>query len=342
MGDRFIGRAAFWIAFAYVGFLSAIILADYVIAWKFGNDFGVYWRTANSPVELAYRSPEWFPFPYAPTMLFWIQPLGWIPKWPAYFLFVASSLAAFIWAVRPYLSKAAIALSLITPPLVRGSFTGQVSTFLAALTIWACGTSSRVQAGAAFGVIVTIKPQLVIMAPLMFVLNRDLRALMSFGATALTVALLSLFFFGPERWPEWLASLNGFHSKVVGTRIIEIGATPFLIAERLGLNPFAFLSMGVAAGSVLVYLCRDSEPLEQAAAITLGSVMASPYALSYDFAAVVPFLALMVTRGRIFASLSIGVALQPIPLVLSTYELLRGKLRQRRSAGDSSLDAAPQ
>lgn len=324
MRGKTIERAAPVIAFAYCAAMSAIILFDYVLAWKFGNDFGVYWRTANQPVELAYRSAEWFPFPYAPTMLLWISPLGFVPKWLAYFLFVGLSIAAFVATCRPYLSKATISLCLISPPIIRAAFTGQVSIVLAAMTIWACGTGNRLAAGITFGAIASIKPQLVVMAPLMFILNRDWRAVMASAAAFAAIVLLS-FAFGFERWPEWLASIDHFHGKVVGTRIIEVGVTPALVAERLGLLPLPFIILGIIVGAATVSLCRNAPPLEKAAAITLGSLMASPYALAYDLAAAVPFVALCAMNGRILAALGLGAAANPLPLIVSTYELVRAQ-----------------
>lgn len=180
MGSAFvrqaIGKASLPVAFISCALMSVALLVGYYGAWKFGNDFGVYWRTANNPVELAY-SPGWlYPFPYAPTMLLWVSPLSLVPKWPAFFAFIICSAAAFVFACRPYLPKAAIALILITSPFLRGMFTGQVCAILAALMLWACGSKNRIAAGIAFGVIASIKPQLVLMAPLMLALNRDWRA----------------------------------------------------------------------------------------------------------------------------------------------------------------------
>src|SRR5207342_2610094 len=92
------------IVFAFVMSLAmvAVMAVDYVHAAKFGNYFGVYWRTANHR-DLAY-APVWkYPFPYAPTMFLWISPLGFVAMWPAFILFCVASCAAFVAAVRPYL-----------------------------------------------------------------------------------------------------------------------------------------------------------------------------------------------------------------------------------------------
>jgi len=318
-----VGKAAPPIAIIFCIGMSACLFAGYVRAERFGNDFGVYWRAANQSIETIYFWQGRFPFPYAPTMLLWVEPLSLIPKWPAYFMFVAASAAAFILAYRPYVCRSAIALALVSPPFMRGMFTGQVCAVLAALLVWASGAKNRIGAGIAFGVIASVKPQLVIMAPLMLALNRDWRAFASAGVTFLAAALLSVLIFGAERWPEWIASMGHFHGSVVNTGVIGVGITPAMWAERFGYPPLAFMLAGTLAGAATVYLCRSLGPLERSTAVAAGSLMAAPYALVYDLTPVVPLLALLVIRGRIWAALALASPWHPLPLAITVYELLR-------------------
>lgn len=328
-------KAAIPFAIILCTFYSGKIFLNYLEFGKFSNDFGVYWRTANQSVELAYLWRGRFPFPYAPTMLLWISPLAWIPKWPAYLLFVAISTAAFALACRPYLPKAAIALAVISPPFARGMFTGQVSVALAALMIWACGTTNRVGAGIAFGLAASVKPQLVIMAPLMLALNRDWRAFGAAAATFIVTIIMSLSIFGVARWPEWIASMDHFHHAVADTNVINIGVSPATFAERLGYPPLPFMIFGCLGGAAIVYLCRNRSPLEQASAITLSSLLAAPYSLAYDLVGVMPLLALAVFQGRILAAVGMASSLHPLPLAISTFELLTRKARDSDDEEDS-------
>lgn len=321
---------------------TALIFDNYFEYSKFSNDFSVYWRAANQPLEQVYFWKGRFPFPYAPTMLLWISPLSVIPKWPAYFLFGGISVTAFVLACRPYLPKAAIALAMISPPFVRGIFTGQVCALLGALLIWACGTRNRLAAGIALGIIATIKPQLVLMAPLMLALNKDWRAWWSALGAFLFIVLLSLVIFGPARWPEWAGSMDHFRSALIETRAIRIGVSPAAVAERFGYPPLPFLFLGTLGGALIVYLCRFAEALEKAAAIALGSILAAPYALAYDLTPIMPLLALAVFRGRILAAFGMGYPTPPIPVIISVYELLSSS-GTRRSAPQSQhpLHSAP-
>lgn len=327
---RVVGASALPIAVFMCLVMAGTMAADYFSASKYANDFSVYWRTANQPVEQAYSWTGRFPFPYAPTMLPWIAPLGFIPKWPAYFLFIGMSAVALVWSIRPYLSKGAIALCLISPPFVRGMFTGQVSALLSAALIWTCGTPNRLAAGITLGCVASIKPQLVIMAPLMLALNRDWRAFISAGAAFAGILLLTLALYGPARWPEWVASMPHFQRMVMETNVANNVVSLAAIAVRFDLPPIPFMLLGTVVGALLTYLCRDAEPLEKATAIALGSILAAPYALTYDITAIVPFLALAIIRGRIMAVFGLVPVLQPLPAIVSTYELVRGKLPQRR------------
>jgi len=321
--QRVTGRAAPPLAFLFCALVSAAIFLNYYVAHKFGNDFGVYWRAANQPADLVYFWKGRYPFPYAPTMLLWIAPLSLVPKWPAFFLFTALSVTAYVLACRPYLPKAAIVLSLISPAFVRGLFTGQVCAVMAALLLWACATSNRLAAGLALGVIASIKPQLVLMAPLMLAFNRDWRAFAAAGTSFLFILLLSFAVFGPDRWPEWISSMDHFHHAVSKMGLLTLGVTPAMIAERFGLPPLPFMILGTVAGAGLLYMCRSVDPLAKSAAIVIASLMAAPYALAYDLASVVPFLALAVLGGRIWSVLAITAIFHPIPLIVATWELLR-------------------
>lgn len=307
-------------------FYSAVLARNYAFFSKFSNDFGVYWRAANQQVEQVYFWAGDFPFPYMPTMLLWTSPLELVPKWPAYFLFIICSAAAFIIACRPYLNKPQIALALISPPLSRGFYTGQVCALLTAMLIWACGARNRIAAGVAFGIIASIKPQFVIMAPLMLALNRDWKAFAAAAVSFAGTVLLSLALFGAARWSEWFASLSHFRSVLIDNEVINIAITPASIAERNGLPPLPFMLGGGAVGAVIVYLCRDAEPLEKASAIALGSLLAAPYALEYDLTALVPLLVLSIWRGNFFAVPALSVMIAPLALIVSAIELTWRKL----------------
>lgn len=307
------------------------LLGAWLYVGAIGTDFSVYWRTANTPVDWAYWAGYKYPFPYAPTMLLWIAPLKLAPMWPAFALWVILSGCAMVWAVQPYLTRQETTLLMFSPPLVNGLATGQVSAFLAALMLWGSGTPSRYLAGVAFGMVASIKPQLVLLAPLMFGLNKDWKAIAGSAATFAAIVLLALLVFGPVRWVEWVGSMGNFRYVLNDHYIIAASPTLAGQAEWWGLNPTPFLVLGIALGIGLVIACRNAPPLEKCAAITGGSILAAPYALAYDLAGVMPFIVWCIFRNRVPAALAFLGALHPLPIIAAACELLRRVRNVRQS-----------
>lgn len=147
--------------------------------------------------------------------------------------------------------------------------------------------------------------------------------------------------YGPDRWSEWLASMDHFHNLVSTTPIISIGVTPATVAESFGLNPLPFLVAGAVAGGALVYLCREMGALEKATSIGAGSLLASPYALAYDLVVVMPFIAAAVARGRLLGFIALAAMLNPLPLVVAAYELVRPRFPARKSRPSSLPSGLP-
>ncbi len=294
---------------------------------ELGLDFSVYWRAANEPLAEVYRPRPVLNFPYAPTMLLWIVPLSWFPLWAAYSAWVVVSASAFIQSCRSHLTNREIGLALISFPMVYCLLNGQVSAFLTALLIWACGARNRIAAGIAFAVIASIKPQFVLLAPLMLLATRDWRAIGSSTLALAAIVAISLGAFGSETWEQWFASFDHFQEIVIKNGVLTVAVTPAAAAQLWGLPPLPFMVVGAALGSWLVVRCRGHAPLLQATAIGAGSLLSSPYAIMYDLVVVVPFLAWSVFRGSMLSALVISSvvswSLNLLPLLAAAYGLAR-------------------
>jgi hypothetical protein len=306
-------------------FGSIGLLVWFGISGTFATDFSVYWRTANEPLAMAYVPRDELPFPYAPTMLLWIKPLSVLPMWPAFAMWVMISTYCLAKTCRVHLSVNETWLVLAGPILVYGLATGQVSPILAAILLWSCSKTNRLAAGLGLAVIASIKPQLVLLAPLFLLARRDWLAFGSAALGFLALVLASILAFGLPLWFEWLASLNNFHRVLLEQSVLGVAVTPAAAAEHWHLPALPFLLGGLALGSWLVIRCRNFGPLETSAAIATGSLMAAPYALTYDLAALTPFLVAAIYRGSIPAAIALGGALHPIPLALTFFQLIGGK-----------------
>jgi hypothetical protein len=327
MFDRVISgaamRAALIIAIMVCGFKAFILYFAYSTIDGFANDFVVYWDTANRPISLAYEQRPRYPFPYMPTMLLWLQPLSLVPVFPAYVAWVAISALTFTWATRKYLTMGQNLLALISRPVIFCLMTGQVSVFLAAIMLTAFGTNRKYWAGIGLGIIASIKPQLVLLAPLLLLLRRDFDIIVAAGATFTAIVLVALLAFGIDPWLDWLASLDNFRHILNTTQILRSGASPAGQAEWAGFPAWPFLIFGVAFGSWLIYRCRNLGPLETTAAVTAASICATPYAMVYDLAAVVPFLVVTIFRNRLTSVVALAFSAPPLPVLIAAFELLR-------------------
>lgn len=310
--------------------ISVVIAASQILKFwqldRFGTDFGMYWRVANGPLSMAYFPFEDLPFPYLPTMMLWIEPLAWIPLWPAYFTWLGLSTVALCLACRRVgLTRAMIALILISPPLISTWFTGQVTAILTAALLWACATSNRLAAGVALGIIASIKPQFVILAPLLLILQQDWRAFCASAVTFTLAVASSIIAFGLDTWFVWFASLDHLHANMLKYNLLQFAVTPASSAEFRGLPPLPFLLLGAALGIWLAVKCRKGSPLIVATAVGGGSLLASPYGLINDLAVVVPFLAWSAFRGSFTAAVALSGALNPLPLGLAAWRLLNSR-----------------
>jgi len=297
------------------------LLHRFVIDDSIGMDFSVYWRAANDPLAEVYLPRPVLNFPYPPTMLLWIAPLSLLQMWAAYSIWLVVSISAFIRACRAHLTNKEIALALASCPMVYCLLNGQVSAFLAALLMWACGTRNRIAAGVALAVIASIKPQFVLLAPLFLLATRDWRAIGSSTLSLATIVAISFAAFGAETWEKWLQSLDHFHEIVIKNGVLNVMLTPAAAAQLWGLPSLPFMAAGAAIGAWLVVRCRDHSPLHQATAIAAGSLLASPYAILYDLVAVVPFLVWSIFRGSILSAYAISGQLNPMPLLAAAYRL---------------------
>lgn len=307
-------------AISAVGLLYWFIVNDDI-----AMDFSVYWRAASEPLSEVYLPRPTLNFPYAPTMLLWIAPLALLPLGMSYAIWVGISIFAFVGACRMHLKYREICLALGSFPMVYCLLNGQVATTLTALLIWACTTRNRVAAGVAFAVIFSIKPQFVLMAPLLLLVRRDLGALVSFAISSVAIIAASVAAFGVETWESWLRALDHFHQIVIKNGVLQVTITPASAAELWGLPSLPFLIGGAAIGALVVIKCRQQPSLQQATAVAVGSLLASPYAIMYDFVAVMPFLAWSIFRGNLFAALISTGTLSPLPLLATGYFLAHGR-----------------
>lgn len=309
------------LAVAAVG--NAVWLTAWIVHHPFflGMDFAAYWRAAHQTAVEAYAPGQSVQFPYLPTMLMWISPLALIPFWPAYLLFMVASLAAFALASRAYLSRLQILVAIASPPIINGLSVGQCSVVLAAALLWACGARNRIGAGVVLGLIASIKPQLVLMAPALLLVRRDWPAFWAAGLTWVAAIVGSVALLGIGAWQAWLGFLPHYHSVLMRNHRLGMAIAPGFAAQYLHLPAMPFAVAGIVLGLLLIWIVRRSTPLVQCAVIACASLLSAPYAMVYDLAPIIPFLTVEIWAASFAAALAMSGGVAPISLMLAGWRI---------------------
>jgi alpha-1,2-mannosyltransferase len=158
-------------------------------------------------------------------------------------------------------------------------------------------------AGVLIGLLV-YKPQFGPLIPLVLAASGRWR---SFAAATLTVVALTLIVtlaFGPEIWTAFLAS-----TKFTRTVVLEQGDTGWEKIQSVfsvvrmwgGSIPLAYAlqtTVTIAVAAALAWLWRSRASFAfKAAALAIGTILATPYCLDYDLMVVAPAIAFLVRDG---------------------------------------------
>lgn len=283
---------------------------------------------------------------YPPHFLLLTWPLGFTSYKVGLSLFMLLTLALFVYAAREFKRTYAapepwllpiVALLGTVPMMMVTTQNGFLTGALLLLGL-AWMRSKPVAAAVAFALL-TIKPQLGLLIPVLLLFDRNWRV---FGWTAgLTVALLgvSVAWFGIESWSTYLTQTLAYQREVLlswtgpfmqmmptvvgGLRTLEFSAD---VAVR-----WQWFASIMGAGLVLWILARDREPLHRAFAILAGTFLLTPYAFSYDMAALSVCAALLAVR----------IAAQTGPMVALTFAVIAAVPPVVYNLGRSGLPVTP-
>jgi hypothetical protein len=267
-------------------------------------DFIVFWTAARHATDpLLYDAAHitaaqaWFPGPgprpfvYPPTFLLLAYPFGFLPAIPAYLAWAALSCAAFVLAaqqiVRP--AWATLLLPLCLPVMMALGYGQSVLFAGAALIAGAAQLERRPQlAGTLIAVAACIKPQLMILSPLLLIGRWPaLRAAIATGALLAAASLV----FGPGHWVAWLQALPRFQVMVRQMPLKFINP----LDPRLGLAAKAVV---MAGGIGFALWCARRTPAERLVGVVAGSLCCSLYAVRPDLALFAPSALAWVLGGR--------------------------------------------
>lgn len=137
--------------------------------------------------------------------------------------------------------------------------------------------------------LLSYKPQLAVLLPLALAAGRRWQALGGALVAAAGLALASLWIFGVDTWMAFLRSISGVVRYADHQALWRKMPTIYAAARLAGAGfSGAMILQGVAAagaGAAVIWVWRRGAPLSlRVAVLTLGTLLATPYAFEYDLA----------------------------------------------------------
>jgi len=281
---------------------SLVVGRDFLNFWMYGRaapaadpsrfyDAAEYNRALQVLLGANYPGQNWS---YPPSVFFLAAPFGQLGYLPALLFWTVLSGVMFFAIARHHISDQRLLIALLlSPTAVLCIISGQSSLITAAMlvTIFAWLDRRPLAAGVLIGLL-TLKPQLGILFPVMLIASARSRVFASAAVTTLVIAGATALVFGPQVWIDFATKGLATNNLVLADP--ERIATPFYPTIFMNLRgvdlPYnvamaAQLCVSAAAVAAVVWAFRfrrDANPLMLMALFLACSVAAVPYMLSYD------------------------------------------------------------
>ena len=305
-------------------------------------DFANYWMAGQ--MTLSGRQQELFSFPvyfshmratfgadypihnwgYPPHFLLLLWPLGLLSYKAGLVAFLSATFALFLWAVMVFRKAYApqsdlllLVLALFGYSLMMVYTTQNGFLTSALLLLGLAWMKTRpAAAGLAFALL-TIKPQLGLLIPVLLLVDRNWRTFIWAGVFTVAVVGLSAVLFGVQSWTAFVTETMAYQRQVMTDWygiFLRMMPTTFASVRTLGYPAdTAYLVQWPIsiAGAVLVFWAwrRQSDPLQRIFTLVCGTFVISPYAFNYDMGALSAIGAMIVGAQRLkrFTALSVSV-----------------------------------
>ncbi len=288
-------------------------------------DFDVYMAALAKATGIPGLAPMYWSYP--PHLLFLIWPFGLLGFLPSYIVWCIAGLALYVWAAiscgveRRYWLFLAVA-----PAVTVNIFLGQNGFLTAALLIGGLANLDRrpILAGILFGLL-TIKPQLGLLLPIVLVLRGHWRVV---GSAVVTTALLvaaTAAWFGPEIWMDYWRKVGPQQRElldVAGVMGWPIVASALINARLAGVPAdVAWVVQGVASafavGAVVWTFWRKRDPVLSLALFVTATFLFSPWIMNYDMVVFSWIVALLRQReDETLADQVLSLALWMLPILM--------------------------
>jgi hypothetical protein len=294
----------YWYGFWLVNENGAIICHDFTYFWVAGwqalhggaapfHDLPAFKAVQDSSAGLGHSPYSLLSYP--PTFTLILVPVAMLPYVAAFLSWDSATLAGSVAVIYLIVRRQpAISLMLASPFAAWNVLIGQNGFLTASLLGGSLLFLERrpMLAGVFIGCL-TYKPQFGILFPVALIAARQWRACVGAALTAIFLAAASVAAFGVDAWvafpralfaqgseavfssPEWGFLFQTVYGLI---RVLHGGATLALLAQGA-------VAIGVGVAVWLVWRCPVRYVLK-AATLSAGALIATPYALAYDLAAI--------------------------------------------------------
>jgi hypothetical protein len=299
-------------------FSNVYAAGTYVLEGRAEAPFDPTFQHAREQAIFGERTP-FYGWHYPPFFLLVAAGLALMPFMLALAIWQGATLALYLAGIRAVLCVAPssggdgrpsddrlwVLLALAFPAVLVNLGHGHNGFLTAALLSGALVVLDRlpVTAGVLFG-LMAYKPQFGLLIPLVLAASGRWRTIAAAAATVAALALVTTLVFGPDIWRAFLASTH--FTRVV---VLEAGDTGWHKMQSVfawvrmwgGSVPLAYAvhaTVSIALAAALVWLWRSRAAFAlKAAALSIATILATPYSLDYDMMVLAPAIAFLAVHG---------------------------------------------
>jgi hypothetical protein len=288
---------------------------DFVNVWAAGRlvqdglPAAAYDWTVHKAAEeaaLGHAFASYYPWFYPPPFLFAAALLACLPYVPAFVAWLVATLAAYVLAIRAITGHAiGVLVACAFPAVLTNAMTGQNGCLSAALIGGALQLMERrpALAGALIGLL-TYKPHLGLLFPLVLAASGRWRTFAAAAAVALLVAALSWLAFGTATWEAFWRAMPVLSQAVMTDGRGDFGKVQSIYALVRNLGGGETLAWALhgavvsVTGAGLVALWRSRAAFDlKAAGLAVGALVVTPYLYIYDLVVLAVPIAFLVRLG---------------------------------------------
>jgi Glycosyltransferase family 87 len=244
-------------------------------------------------------------FDYPPILLLFIYPLGLPPYWIAFVVWITATLCIYLGAVYAIMPRwAAVLAALAPPPVFFNVLLGHNGFLTAGLIGLALATMERRPSlSGLFVGLLTYKPQFAILFPLALIFSRHWRALTSAVLTSVLLATMAAIVLGWQTWPAFIGAMSDRASSLSDVPELNVPLVSIFgvfrtlsVSAKISWTAQLAITMVVAA-TVCTLWARPVSYSLKAAALAIGSLLASPHVHGYDVCILTIGVAFLVRDG---------------------------------------------